>query len=102
MNQMSRRVVPPPRSVVSGPSGGRVVFDPCRLSRCRAALVRLHVACWAPPPVRDQRGQGTVEYAIVLIGAAAVALALVAWVARSGAIGRLFDAVIGRVLNSAG
>lgn len=52
--------------------------------------------------MRDQRGQGTVEYAIVLIGAAAVALALVAWVARSGAIGRLFDAVIGRVLNSAG
>jgi len=31
-----------------------------------------------------------------------VALALVAWVARSGAIGRLFDAVIGRVLSSAG
>ena len=79
-----RRSTPAPR-----PSGlpGELV---------RRLAVRVHLASCS------QRGQGTVEYALVLLGAAAVALALVAWVARSGAIGRLFDAVVGRVLRSAG
>jgi hypothetical protein len=49
-----------------------------------------------------QRGQSTVEYALVLLGAAAVALALVAWVAGSDVVGRLFDAVVGRILDRAG
>jgi Flp pilus assembly pilin Flp len=51
--------------------------------------------------LRGEAGQGTVEYALVLLGAAAVALALVAWVARSDAVGRLFDTVLGRVLSGA-
>lgn len=57
----------------------------------------------APPPIteHEERGQGTVEYALVLLAAAAVALALVAWVARSDAVGRLFELVIGRILSSA-
>ncbi|MCB1029843.1 MAG: DUF4244 domain-containing protein [Acidimicrobiales bacterium] len=46
----------------------------------------------------DHRGQATAEYALVLLGAAALALALVAWAAKSGAIGRLFDAVIDKLL----
>lgn len=49
-----------------------------------------------------QAGQSTVEYALVLLGAAAVALALVAWVTRSDAVQRLFDAVVGRILSQAG
>lgn len=49
-----------------------------------------------------ESGQSTVEYALVLLGAAAVALALVAWVTRTDAISRLFDVVIGHVLSSAG
>lgn len=52
--------------------------------------------------VTDTRAQSTVEYALVLLGAAAVALALIAWVSRSDAVGRLFDAVVGRVLRQAG
>jgi Flp pilus assembly pilin Flp len=48
-----------------------------------------------------EAGQGTVEYALVLLGAAAVALALVAWVTRSDAVSRLFDAVVGRILSRA-
>lgn len=51
---------------------------------------------------RREAAQSTVEYALVLLGAAAVALALVAWVTRSDAIGRLFDVVVGRVLTQAG
>lgn len=50
----------------------------------------------------DERGQGTVEYALVLLGAAAVALAVVAWVTRTGVIGRLFDTVIGQILQQVG
>lgn len=49
-----------------------------------------------------QAGQSTVEYALVLLGAAAVALALVAWVTRSDMVQRLFDAVVGRILSQAG
>ncbi len=54
------------------------------------------------PCIHDrERGQGTVEYALVLLGAAAIALAVVAWVTRTGMIGRLFDTVIGQILQQA-
>lgn len=55
----------------------------------------------AEPRSHRERAQGTVEYALVLLGAAAVALALVAWVTRSDAISRLFDAIVGRILSQA-
>lgn len=51
---------------------------------------------------RDERGQGTVEYALILLGAAAIALVVVAWVTRTDLIGRLFDAVVGRILTQVG
>lgn len=46
-----------------------------------------------------QRGQSTVEYALILLGAAAVALVVVAWVTRTDLIGRLFDTVVGSILR---
>jgi Flp pilus assembly pilin Flp len=49
----------------------------------------------------SEAGQSTVEYALVLLGAAAVALALVAWVTRSDAVSRLFDSVVSRILSRA-
>jgi Flp pilus assembly pilin Flp len=51
---------------------------------------------------RGERGQSTVEYALLLLGAAAIALVLVAWVTRTDLIGRLFDTVVGRILQQAG
>jgi len=48
---------------------------------------------------RRQRGQATAEYALVLLGAAAVALLLVAWATDSDAIGRLLDGVLDRILS---
>ena len=51
---------------------------------------------------RGERAQSTVEYALILLGAAAIALVVVAWVTRSDAIGRLFDTVLARVLQQAG
>lgn len=52
-------------------------------------------------PIRHERGQSTVEYALLLLGAAAIALVVVAWVTRTDLIGRLFDTVIGRILLQA-
>lgn len=57
---------------------------------------RIHLAV-----LRAERAQSTVEYALVLLAAAAVALVVVAWVTRSDAIGRLFDTVMGRILQQA-
>jgi Protein of unknown function (DUF4244) len=47
---------------------------------------------------RDQAGQTTAEYALVILGAAAIATLLVVWAKGSGAIGDLFDEVIGKIL----
>ncbi len=71
-------------------------------------LVRIHLAVLrlerGPRGRRarlGERAQSTVEYALILLGAAAVALLVVAWVTRSDAIGRLFDTVMGRILQQA-
>ena len=53
------------------------------------------------PARRGQAGQSTVEYALILLGAAAIALVVVAWVTRTDLIGRLFDTVVGRILQQA-
>lgn len=45
----------------------------------------------------DQRGQATAEYALVLLGAAAVALLLVAWATHSDSISRFLDAVMAQL-----
>lgn len=49
-----------------------------------------------------ETAQATAEYALVILGAAAVAGLLVTWATQSGAIGRLFDGVVGRVLDAVG
>ncbi len=48
----------------------------------------------------DDRGQATTEYALVMLGAAVVALLVVGWATSGGGagkIGRLFDQVIDAV-----
>lgn len=49
----------------------------------------------------DQRGQASAEYALVLLGAAAVALLVGGWAARTDRVGRLLDAVMDRLLSRA-
>ena len=46
---------------------------------------------------RDERGQTSAEYALVLLGAAAIALLLVAWATKSDLIGKLFDTVLNAI-----
>jgi Protein of unknown function (DUF4244) len=48
---------------------------------------------------RGDRGQTTAEYALVLLGAAGIALLLVAWATKSGAIGKLFDTVVNDIIG---
>lgn len=43
---------------------------------------------------RDQRGQASAEYALVLLGAAAVALLVVAWATKTDLIEKLLDKVM--------
>jgi hypothetical protein len=45
-------------------------------------------------------GQTTAEYALVLLGAAALAILVVTWASKTDAIGKLFDFVIGHVIGS--
>ncbi len=49
-----------------------------------------------------QRGQATAEYALVILGAAAVAGLALAWAVSSGKIGRLLDAVLNSVIGQVG
>ncbi len=51
-------------------------------------------------PWQGDAGQTTAEYALVLLGAAAIAALLITWASKSGAIGKLFDAVLSSVLGS--
>ncbi len=46
---------------------------------------------------RDESGQATAEYALVVVAAAAIAGALIVWATSTGALSALFDTVINRV-----
>ena len=48
----------------------------------------------AARPRADERGQASAEYALVLLGAAAVALLIVAWATKPELVGKLLDAVM--------
>jgi Flp pilus assembly pilin Flp len=48
--------------------------------------------------LRDEAGQTTAEYALVILGAAAIGALLLAWARGSGAIGDLFDEVVSKIL----
>ena len=46
-------------------------------------------------------GQSTAEYALVLLGAAAVAMLLVAWATKSNRVGKLLDIVFDQLTDRA-
>ena len=49
---------------------------------------------------RGEAGQSTAEYALVILGAVAIATLLITWATGSHAISQLFDSVIQKVLPS--
>jgi len=48
--------------------------------------------------VVEPAGQTTAEYALVILGAAALATLLITWATNSNAVSGLFDKVIGKIL----
>ena len=64
----------------------------------KRVLVRIH-SRWA---AGADSGQATAEYALVLLGAAAVALVLIGWATGGGAgkIGSLLNRVIDSIMGS--
>ncbi len=62
-------------------------------------IVEVEVATRTAWERRGQSGQATAEYALVLLGAAAVALMLVAWATKTNRVGRLLNAVIDSVVS---
>ena len=50
---------------------------------------------------RNDEGQSTAEYALVLLGAAAIALALISWVSSTDLVEKLFDFVFGGLFKAA-
>jgi Flp pilus assembly pilin Flp len=50
---------------------------------------------------RDERGQTTAEYALVILAAAAIAVVLIAWARSSGKLPAFFDKIIDDITNSA-
>lgn len=46
-----------------------------------------------------EAGQATAEYALILLGAAAVALLLIGWATTTDQVSRLFDFVIDQVIG---
>lgn len=43
---------------------------------------------------RDERGQASAEYALVLLGAAALALLVLGWATKTDLVGKLLDKVV--------
>jgi Flp pilus assembly pilin Flp len=96
----------PPTSRTGWTVGALRGTHAARKEHClRTMVVALHAAVHVgsipggPDGRLDQQGQSTVEYALILLGAAAIALALVSWVTGSNVVGRLFDTVIDRILG---
>ena len=66
-------------------------------------MMRMYVRLWSRL-ADDERGQGTIEYVLVMLAVTAVAVVLVTW-AKSGAgrstLGDLFEDIIGWVSGAA-
>jgi hypothetical protein len=61
--------------------------------------IEVHAARFAKRVCRTDRGQATAEYALVLLGAAAVAVLLMAWATKSHAVENLLEKVFKTVTN---
>ena len=63
-------------------------------------IVPIHTALMAwSSRLRREEGQATAEYALVLLGAAAVALLVVAWASDTNRISKLLDAIVDQLMS---
>ena len=71
---------------------------------CRRAAARFQssfLTRLATRPASRERGQATTEYVLLLLGVAAIALAVVGWATRTGKIGELLDRVLDSIAGRA-
>ena len=66
----------------------------------RTAVARTAAARTGAGRRPDDAGQASAEYALVLLGAAAVALLVLGWATKTDKIGHLLDSVVDRVQGS--
>jgi len=52
-----------------------------------------------PPAGRGDSGQATAEYALVILGAAALAMLVLAWASTTSSVSSLLDAVLDAVAS---
>lgn len=50
--------------------------------------------------LRGSAGQTTAEYALVMLGAAAIAALIVTWASKSDVVGKLFDFAVSKVIGA--
>lgn len=58
----------------------------------------IRLQTWSTAKARRDDGQATAEYALVLLGAAAVALLLGGWAAKTGKVGSLLNAIVDQLM----
>ena len=61
--------------------------------------VEAAVVSWLARLDDDERAQSTAEYALVVLGAAAIALLVVAWATKTDRIGKLLNGVFDKLLS---
>jgi Flp pilus assembly pilin Flp len=81
------------------------LFRTPRTARLCRPMVRAQTAVtgWRPvrPRSRNESGQASVEYALVLLGAALVATLLIGWATKTQLLGDLFDHVLSLIRGKA-
>lgn len=65
----------------------------------RWGVVRSRLAARLEIARTDERGQTTAEYALVLLGVAAIAMLVLAWAGQTDTINGLFDAVMASITS---
>jgi len=63
--------------------------------------VHLHTLWLSRTAAADDRGQTSAEYALVLLGAAAVALLIAGWATHTNRVGKLLDSVLDVIRDKA-
>ena len=76
-----------------------VLFIHLHVQLHAAALVAAQRAGDALDRRRSETGQTSAEYALVLLGAASVAILVALWAKKSGRVGELLDAVFDGVVD---
>jgi Flp pilus assembly pilin Flp len=64
-------------------------------------VVARSAACLSSGRAREEEGQTTAEYALVILAAAAIAIVLITWARSSGKLPAFFDKIIDDLTNGA-